>query len=165
MVEAARPKQVVSLWGGVWIGALILTCVFGFGALHDVKAPDNLHPAMCSAKQALTILFLVVAGACVVIALWDRARQTGRESEGEISFEAFSDVEGGWVRPLLVRLAMTLLILQTLLDLVPRFLTLIAEQTWLKALVATPLMVLLVWSAMAPYPALISAWSKRKAQS
>src|SRR3989338_7279895 len=107
MVESAKPTPLIYYWQGLLIGILILTVVVGFWALHDVEAPASLRPAMSSASRASMILFVVATGACAVIALLDRARQTGPESEREISFEAFSDIEKGGVRPLLARLVMT----------------------------------------------------------
>lgn len=165
MVESAKPTPVIYFWRGLLIAVLILTVVVGFWAFHGVEAPDGLRPAMYSASQASMILFFVAAGACAVIALWDRARQTGPESEREISLEAFSDIEKGWVRPLLARLVMTSLILQTGFSFVPALLTLIDQRAWLKAFAGAPIVLLLAWTALAPYPALIGAWRKRKARA
>ncbi|MFA7262912.1 MAG: hypothetical protein WC068_07815 [Caulobacter sp.] len=164
MVEVTKSKPVAAgRWRSPLVGALIVAVIAGIWALADVDAPDNAYPAMSLALRALVILFLATSGACAVIVVWDRLRQTGPEAEREISFEAFSDVGRGLVRPLLARLVVTLLMLQTLLIDFPGLLRLVDQQAWLKVLAAAPLMLLLAWAAFAPYPALIRDWRAHRA--
>lgn len=155
-------------WRSGWQATLLVVVLIGviaagYWAFADVETPRDAYPALMTALAVAEILFLVAALACVLIAVWDRLRQTGPESEQEISLQAFSDVRMGLARPLIANLAVSFLILQSGLIVLPDFLTLVAQQAWLKVGIATPLVLLMAYAPFWQYPALFRNWRARGA--